>query len=167
MLMHGINVYDMSRVSTNYRGYYMDRDGGIYSAKASPSRLTRLAGSLTASGRYFTLNGRSYRHDTLKSQFVGRPDFKQEFSVGVDLTPAKTSSDRSHAASTEAGIAAKGYIIGRAQGNAIVLGSQPAIHLTLKSVNSEMERLANAHPGVKFVRLKVDGSVVAGGVRWE
>lgn len=167
-MIHGVSVYDMSRVSSNYKGYYMDATGEIYSAKASVGRLLRLSGSNTVSGRYYTLNQRSYRHDSLKSQFLNRLDFKQEFAKPVAVAEARvSSSDRSHAATIDAGVSAKGYLIGRVQGNAIVLGSQPAVHLTLKSVNSEMERLAGAHPGVKFVRMKIDGSVVSGGVRWE
>lgn len=167
-MIHGVSVYDMSRVSSNYKGYYMDAAGEIYSALPGRAWMIRLSGSNTASGRYYTLNQRSYRHDALKSQFLNRLDFKQEFSKPVEVTEARvSSSDRSHAATIDAGVSAKGYLIGRVQGNAIVLGSKPAIHLTLKSVNSEMERLASVHPGVKFVRMKIDGSVVSGGVRWE
>lgn len=166
MMLSGLNVYDMSRVSSSFHGYYMTKEGDIYSAKAAPGRLVRLMGSPTASGRYFTLNGTSYRHDRLKAQMQTRLDFKQEFaSSPASVQPQP--KDRAHADSTDAGVSAKGYLIGRVTGDAIVLGSKPKIHLTLKSVNSEMERLAGQYPGVKFVRLKVDGSVVAGGVKWE
>ena len=158
----------MSRVSANFKGYYMSNDGEIYSAKATLGRLTRLAGSNTASGRYYTLNGQSYRHDRLKTMVMQSAHFKQEFVTPIERTPDRLQvTMRVHAESVDAGVAKKGYIIARVQGKALVLGSEPKIHLTIGSVNSEMERLANAHPGVKFVRLKIDGSAVAGGVRWE
>ena len=166
-MIQGQNVFDMKRVNSVFVGYYMDANGEVYSAKAVQGRLTRLAGSNTASGRYYTLNGRSYRHDWLKAQIMTRLDFKQEVSQAVKAAQVASPADRSHASTVEAGIAAKGYMIGRLQSNAIVLGSEPKIHTTLKSVNSEMERLAGVYPGVKFVRLKIDGSVVAGGVKWE
>ena len=164
-----LNLYDMSRVNSNYRGYYMNKDGEIYSSKSGSGNLVRLHGSNTSSGRYYTLNGRTYRHDALKDQFMHRHDFIQEVHKPLQnvANTVTLGSARAHAASTEVGVSAKGFIIGRIQGNSIVLGSQPKIHVTLHSVNSEMERLANAHPGVKFVRLKIDGSVVAGGIKWE
>lgn len=167
-MIQGLNVFDMKRVNGIFAGYYMNDAGEIYSAKAARGTLVRLTGSNTASGRYYTLNGRSYRHDWLKTQIMTRLDFKQEVSQGVKAAAQATSpANRSHASTTEAGISAKGYLVGRVTGDAIVLGSKPKIHLTLASVNSEMERLAGQYPGVKFVRLKVDGSVVAGGVKWE
>ena len=166
-MISGMNLYEMARMNGVFAGYYMNKDGEIYSTKSASGALERLAGSNTASGRYYTLNGLSYRHDWLKNQTMTRLDFEQEVNQAVKPAQVASPANRSHASTTEAGIVAKGYMIGRVNGHSIVLGSQPKIHLTLQSVNSEMERLAGSHPGVKFVRLKIDGSVVAGGVKWE
>lgn len=163
MLINGKNVYDMSRFASNYKGYFMDKDGEIYSTKRVTGGMVRMLGSNTASGRYYTLNGMSYSHARLVREIQSQKDFKAEMQ-----SPQVSSADqRAHAESTQAGLDAKGYIIGKLSGDTVILGSKPKIHLTLKSVNSEMERLAQAHPGVKFIRLKIDGSVVLGGMKWE
>ena len=41
------------------------------------------------------------------------------------------------------------------------------IHTTEKSVNAELERLAAAHPGTKYVRMKIDGALTVGAKIWE
>ena len=78
--------------------------------------------------------------------------------------------DRAHAKTLDEGLKAKGYVIGKVASyngeNFLQFGSKPAIHLTLASRNAEMNRLATAQPGVKFVAVKIDATIVAGAVVW-
>ena len=93
-------------------------------------------------------------------------------TLGADIKkmhakPVVGVGESHHATSVEAGIKAKGSIIGRVHKGRLVFGSEPKIHMTADSVKRQMERLAMEHPGVKFVEFKIGQSVVAGGVTWE
>lgn len=79
---------------------------------------------------------------------------------------ASEKASRNHASSTADGIARKGYIIGRLDGDAIVFGSKPVIHTSLTSVKSEVERLVQANPGKTILYVKIEGAAVANGIHW-
>lgn len=162
-------------------GYYIDREGAVYSTRGRNGKLSRLFGSSTLSGRYFSLQGKygstSFRADDLAKTACHHKDFNQHTadeitmaSLGVDVNKIKVKSKvqgpRNHAADVDAGIAARGSIIGRVHKGHLVFGSEPKIHTTEQSVKDEMQRLAVQYPGVKFVELKIAKSVVAGGVTW-
>lgn len=60
----------------------------------------------------------------------------------------------------------KGWIIGSVNGNQFSFSSNPRVHDTENSVNTEIERLAKTNPGTKFVKVRIEAYVQAGGVSW-
>lgn len=55
MLIHGQNLFPLTQIEPRAVGYYMDRDGEIWSERARQGVLTKLKGSRTPAGRYITL----------------------------------------------------------------------------------------------------------------
>lgn len=87
--------------------------------------------------------------------------------------PAKIREDRLIAAlnqgsnSTNMGsVNSRGWIIGSVNGNQFSFSSNPRVHDTENSVNTEIERLAKTNPGTKFVKVRIEAYVQAGGVSW-
>lgn len=60
----------------------------------------------------------------------------------------------------------RGWIIGSVDGNQFSFSTTPRVHDTENSVNTEIERLAKANPGRRFVKVKIEAYVQAGGVNW-
>jgi hypothetical protein len=63
-------------------------------------------------------------------------------------------------------ISTGGWIIGAVSAGVFSVNAKPKVHTSAGSVNSEMERLAKQYPTRIFVKLKVEGMVVASGVKW-
>jgi hypothetical protein len=178
MQIDGKNLFPLSLVLPSIRKdtYYMAADRSVFSK--ARGKLVRMIGSHGYSGKTFSFQrarpGGTFteRASVIETLAMQHSQFKAHTSLDINLpstakVPATARADRSHAASVEDGIKSKGYIIARVHKGRLVFGSEPPIHLTAASVKSEMERLAMAHPGVKFVELKITQSVVAGGVSWE
>jgi len=64
-------------------------------------------------------------------------------------------------------IKGRAVLIASVEGDSLVFGTKPKLHIGEKSWKAEMTRLATVAPGTKFVALQIVTSVVAGGVRWE
>lgn len=141
--------------------------------------------------RTYTLNGKSYPAGLLRERAMAYVSFSIETydatkktpggygpkvlsakALGVDLTkvkgPIAPLQNRSHAASVDEGVAAKGWIIcSHLPDVGLVFSKTPAIHLTTESAKAEMERLAREVPGTKFVLLRILNTIVSGGVTWQ
>jgi hypothetical protein len=210
MVHQGKNYFPLSLILAFSSGYYMDRDGEIWSIKRGP--MIKLAGSNTGSGRYITLQNerggaQSYRYDRLRSLCKAHPQWKSlgmeafapmpvqvaktDLATAMGLKPAvlptaikqmatnavarhqttqaaiANADTRHHAPSVDAGIKARGWIIGTVEEGALTFGLKPAIHTVEDSVNAEIDRLAKLRPGKKFVKLQIQGAVTAGKVVWE
>jgi hypothetical protein len=61
----------------------------------------------------------------------------------------------------------KGFIIGNLHDGVVKLSSTPMVHGTMLSAKNEINRLAIAHSGTKFVLLEIKNYVVANAVTWE
>jgi hypothetical protein len=151
----------------------MDGKGEVYSTKRG--QLGQLLGSRTPSGIYLTLNKRTYQKSQLQRQAMAHRDFRLETAaptVAAAVPAATAPVKRAHAATLAEGIAKRGWVIakvalvndGPKQVEALLFGSKPPVHLTAESVNDELKRLATLNPGVKYVKLKVEGGLVLGGM---
>jgi hypothetical protein len=171
MLIQGKNLYPLERITNSVPGYFMDAQYEVYSTRGGKN-LTRLYGSSANGNRYYTLGGVSWNKRDLMRQAAADPAFKTETSpiqttVRTALQAAFAVADRSHAVTVADGIKARGWVIAKVQNGSLAFGSKPKIHLTEKSVKAEMERLAIAEAGTQFVSLKIDGAVIASGLRWD
>jgi hypothetical protein len=178
-LINGQPMFPLRNVSQNIStGYYMDRNGGVWSTRGSKdgAQAVQLKGSRSNSGTYFKFGqqwGSGWRHDTLKQMAMTHKDWAKETAefgakaAELKAVLAKTpTSTRAYAETVLDGIAQRGSVIGRVHKGKLVFGSEPKIHLTAQSVRDEMLRLATTYPGTKFVRLVVDSAVVSGGLEW-
>lgn len=170
------HLFPLTKVSAFCEGYYMDGTGQVYSTKRGPVP-TLMLGSRTPSGTYLTLNKRTYQKEQLQRKAMAHKDFKVETTApGVlqhVLPPYSAvptlAVKREHAMSLAEGISKRGWVIAKVQvvdqEEVLIFGSKPAVHLTVDSVNDELTRLATLNQGVKYVKLKIDGGRVLGGMQ--
>jgi len=192
MIVNGTpGFFPLSKIRSHLKDYYMTANGDIYSTRqqATPRKMTgtpaarngRTYTFSTATGLPATLRGddlfaEAKRHadwtketaKTTETKTVSMPAFGTKTVAAKKKSMAKSeeSEDRDHAASTAAGIAAKGYLIGKVEGEAIVFGSKPVIHTSLTSVKNEVARLAKRSPGTQIIYVKIEGSAIANDIAW-
>ena len=58
------------------------------------------------------------------------------------------------------------YIIGSVTVHGISFAPKPKVHSTMPEAQAEAERLARTNPGKEFFVARIEGRVVASGVRW-
>jgi len=186
MLLDGRHLFPLRLVIFSLDGYYMSKDGAVFSTNGSTGVLRQLNGSRTSSGHYYTLKTNTYRHDQLFAKAKAHAQFLTHTSgitredVQMQRAVAQTAEAirdlhlgdipagvRAHAPSVHDGITRKGVLLGTVDGDILVFGSKPKLHLTEASWRDEAERIAKLKPGLKVVAFKIIGSVVAKGVHWE
>ena len=135
----------------------------------------------TASGVFKRLNGtpgvsRTERGDTVWT-FVGvrftkteiANAFKRFAMVAANALPSNQTSPYSFSGAAINGdeLTTKGnVIIGTVKEGKVSFTSTPSVHTTEQSWKTEIERLAKANPGVKFIAVTITAAVVAGGLVW-
>lgn len=178
MQFDSLNLFPLARVNSHYEGYFIAKDGSVYSTKRpSVGKMPyKMLGSGYGSMRYYTLNKISVDGYTLMARARAHKDFDKETSpptIAMMLASATHTvvAKRSHAKAVDEGIKGRGVVIAQVAVHDgqehLLFGSKPAIHMTEASYRDEMTRLAASKPGTKFVALKVVASVVSGGVKWE
>lgn len=180
-----LNMFPLSKINPRLDGYFMARDGSIYSTRRYP--LPELLNGSRQSGRvYFTLGGRSYKHQTLWLTAQRHSDWESEtcwpeLEAPMVLAAAKVIGPppareparvkNSIARSLDEGIRSRGVVIARVVvrdgQERLVFPANPAMHLTEDSYQGVMKRLAASEPGVEFVALKVLKSVKSEGLVWK
>lgn len=188
-------LFPLTKLSTALTGYFIDKEGQVYSTKGSKG-LQRLQGSQPQKygPRYFTLANRTYVQSSLIEQAKAHPDFKAETTpapapVKTAAFPgSKASTTQSfadvlrtaqavntaisrptitdYAKTTDEALTGRGSMIAAIKNGAFVFDANPVIYTSVPSLKSEMERLAKANPGVRYVSFTITGSVVAGAVDW-
>lgn len=175
MFINGVSspVFPLSKCKPNWHSYFMAADGTIYSTRKSP-----MAYVIRGSNGYVTLGSVTSSRGMVVHVAKRHSDFKMETAAklvpppSVVKTIAKTTAKtdktyRHHAKSLHAGVDLKGWIIGEVTPTgALLLSKEPKVHLDEVSVKNELERLALAHPAVRFISLKVDHCVIANGISW-
>lgn len=169
-----LHLFPLINVHARYEGYFMAKDGTVYSTKRSKKASDapyKMIGSGYGSMKYYTLNNDSIDGHSLTRRAKAHKDFNKETSGSVPIEAVVSSTKRSHASAVDEGIKGRGFVIAQVAvhdgAEHLLFGSKPAIHMTEASFKDEMQRLAMAMPGTKFVALKVVTSVVSGGVQWE
>lgn len=179
-MIHGKNVFPLELVLHGAAGYFMDAQGEIWSEKSRKGVLIRLAGSTSANGRYVNLSigGFSTSHKvadlTIRAQrhteFAKHTaPFGEAAAVVVPKTTlaaaqaaALTASapfQSKHAASIDAGIKLRGWVIATVENGKLSFGADPKIHITDDSVNTELARLASAKRDTKYVKLQIQAAL--------
>lgn len=165
MLINGSNVFPLNKIYSRLTGYYMSSNGQVYSNFKNPTTLKLLSGS----GDYYTLARQSFNKMSLRSTVMRHVDFQRETRSPTPSVPQERTSppNRCHATTIEEGVKGRGSIIGAVIESKITFGSDPKIHMTEQSLKDEMQRLALATPGVKYIALKITHGLIATGLNWD
>lgn len=175
MLIPGLHipVFPLKTIDAYMDGYYIDRDGGVWSTKGrSASAPTKLMGSSTPSGRYYTLNKRIHRADDVFRRARAHRDFITQTSPGVVnlpkvITSASAGLPAGRTKSPREAAAAKGYVLATLSPNdKLVFGTEPVFHVSDVTAREEAERIAS-NTGAEVVLLKVVGKVKVHRAVWE
>ena len=132
--------------------YFFDTDTRTVKSRKSGS-LSTIYGAIKGSHRWYSFMNRygravSIREDSLKQAVMKYTDT----TVSAPATNGATSKH--------------GWIIGSVTGSQYSFSTTPRVHETENSVNTEIERLAKANPGKRFVKVRIEAFVQAGGVSW-
>ena len=171
MLITGLQipVFPLKTIDAYMDGYYIDRDGTVYSTKGRTG-IARLSGSTTPSGRYYTLNKRTHRADDVFRRAKAHRDFVIETSPGVVSLPKVIASAGLPAGRTKSArhaVSAKGYVLATlAPNDKLVFGTEPVFHVSDVTAREEAERIAST-TGAEVVMLKVVGKVKIQKAVWE
>lgn len=178
MLIAGHNVFPLVHHSNLLAGYFMDKDGNVFSNKSpnTSGNLTRLMGSRQPSGHYYTLNKRTYRADDLvhaaerHMRFTAETQSMQE-ALANALPPASAAAAQlplGRTKSAKAAVAHKGYVLATVgPTDRFVFGTDPVLHTTETTAREEAARIATLKPGTEVVILKAVASVTAGATVWK
>ncbi len=179
MLITGLQipVFALKTIDVYMDGYYIDRDGNVWSTKGrSGSAPTRLSGSTTPSGRYYTLNKRTHRADDVYRRARAHSTFVAETSPIAALAQAAQSATLPAAVSAlpagrtknaREAVAAKGYLLATLAPNGkLVFGIEPVFHVSDVTAKEEAVRIAGSS-GAEVVMLKVVGKVKVQKAVWE
>lgn len=168
------HVFPLKKIDIYAEGYFMDAVGRVFSTKNRGTPVM-LGGSVTPSGRYYTLNKRTYRSDDLFRKAMNHGDFKAETGQASPSLPVKgvvaqgglpvALSGRTKSAREAVG--AKGYMLAtlNPQGK-LVFGTDPVFHLTDTTAKEEAERIAG-ETGAEVVMLQIVGKVKVQKAVWE
>ena len=167
-----VGLFPLTKIDNRLVHYYINSQGHVYSTKQY-AKPRRMSGSYTSGVTYYTLGiGRnrstSKRGDDLLAMAKLHTDCAKEIAASPIVTKIQDRSESSadFRPLVATGIERKGYIIGQVQGEALVFGSKPKIHLTMDSVKTEVARLAAKSPGTQIIYLQIQGGAVAEGMRW-
>ncbi len=156
-----ITVFPLNLLRLSLDKYFISATGDVYSTKRGQAAVMYGNGN-----HYVTLSNMTYDKRTLLRQAKEHHEWPSHMlpnSIKIESAPAKTVPTKAAPAPAPSA----GYVIATQTKDGLIFGSKPKVHLTLQDVKVEMLRLATLNPGVKFIRLKIDGSVIAGAVTWE
>lgn len=176
MYINGLTapVFPLKKIDAYAHGYYMDAQSRIFSTKNRGIWPVMLSGSVTPSGRYYTLNKRTHRADELARKAHAHKDFVNETTIGMSqpvngvvaqggppvALPGRTKSARE-------AVNVKGYmlVVINPQGK-LVFSTDPVFHLKEDTAKAEAERIAG-NSGAEVVMMKVVGKVKVQKAVWE
>lgn len=156
-----ITVFPLNLLRLSLDKYFISATGDVYSTKRGKASLMYGNGN-----HYVTLSNMTYDKRVLLRQAKDHMDWKAHMlpnSIKIESAPAKAVPTKA----VPAPAPSAGYVIATQTKDGLIFGSKPKVHPSLQSAKDEMLRLATLNPGVKFIRLKIDGSVIAGAVTWE
>jgi hypothetical protein len=101
------------------------------------------------------------------AQFVRANSYSFQYTQWKPANPGHAQSPLMKAAQAVNPFTHGNVIIGSIQGDgSISFSANPAVHTNEQSWKTEIERLALASPGKRYVAVQVVGSVVSGGLVW-
>ena len=153
------NLFDLSKLGSHYRGYFVDRDGKVYSNKQGTLRALKISAPSNTFHKYWNLSNNGYAQAVRTDRFDEMLNRSDEFRSFVNA--AKMTG----AFAPVAG--GKGYIVGSVTSGGVSFSSNPKIHTSEASARTECERLASSYKGKTFMYVEIKGTVKASGFDWK
>lgn len=143
---------------TYSNGYFVDKDGYIWSTRQGAARKMALQTPGLEKTSYTCINAPAGRGKTSTLSI-------KRFTI---LHALNSSKEAQHffADTHVPKVHAKGYVVGTLSTTGISFAISPKIHDTLQSARTETERLAKTFPGNKYAYLEIQGICVAGELTW-
>lgn len=152
------NLFDLSKLGSHYRGYFVDRDGKVYSNKQGTLRALKISAPSNTFHKYWNLSNNGYAQAVRTDRFdemLNRSDEYRTFVKAAKVTGAFAPSG------------GKGYIVGSVTSGGVSFSSNPKIHTSEASARTECERLASSYKGKTFMYVEIKGTVKASGFDWK
>ena len=151
------NLFDLSKLGAGYKGYFVDRDGKVYSNKQGTLRALKISAPSNTFHKYWNLSRDGYSHSVRADRFedmLNRSDEFRSYARGAKVTGAFTP------------VGGKGYIVGSVTNGGVSFSSNPKVHTNEASARTECERLASSYKGKTFMYVEIKGTVKASGFDW-
>jgi hypothetical protein len=152
------NLIALDFLGARYNGYFFDRQYNLYSNKSGTH--VKLLGTFTGGIRRYTLSGLVITAANLKSCVIDSAAWKK-FWRDFDNKATSANPDIVKTVPERGDSIIASIVDGR-----LVVGTNPKVHVTAKSLTDEMTRLANVSPGTLFIALTVSKTCIAGEIKW-
>ena len=152
------NLFDLAKLGSQYRGYFVDREGKVYSNKQGALRALKISAPSNTFHKYWNLSTNGYSSPVRTDRFdnmLNRSDEYRTFVKAAKVTGAFAPS-----------ATAKGYIVGSVTNSGVSFSSNPKVHTSEASARTECERLASSYKGKTFMYVEIKGTVKASGFNW-
>ena len=152
------NLFDLSKLGSHYKGYFVDKNGMVYSNKQGTLRALKISAPSNTFHKYWNLSTNGYSNPIRTDRFDNMLKNSNEYRTFVNS--AKMTGAFAPSAS------AKGYIVGSVTSSGVSFSSNPKVHVSEASARSECERLASSYKGKTFMYVEIKGTVKASGFDW-
>ena len=153
------NLFDLSKLGSQYSGYFVDREGKVYSNKQGILRALKVSAPSNTFNKYWNLSTNGYAQAVRTDRFDEMLNRSDEYRSFVNAAKAL-------GAVTPAATMSKGFIVGSVSPQGVSFSSRPKVHTSEASARAECERLATSNKGKTFMYVEIKGSVKASGVNW-
>lgn len=153
------NLFDLSKLGSQYCGYFVDREGKVYSNKQGTLRALKVSAPSNTFNKYWNLSTNGYAQAVRTDRFDEMLNRSDEYRSFVNAAKAL-------GAVTPAATMSKGFIVGSVSPQGVSFSSRPKVHTSEASARAECERLATTNKGKTFMYVEIKGSVKASGVNW-
>lgn len=161
------NLFDLSKLDSRFRGYFVDAEGKVYSNKLGFFRALKPSAPRNGYNKYwnFSANGRAQaiRIDRF-ARMLGLNDEYRSFAKAAKAAK-ELAAVAADSAATPAAMS-NGFIVGTVLPHGVSFSDRPKVHTTEASARAECERLAILNKGKTFMYVEIKGSVKASGVNW-
>ena len=152
------NLFDLSKLGSHYKGYFVDNRGMVYSNKQGSLKALKVSAPSNTFHKYWNLSHNGYANPVRTDRFDSMLNNSNEFRTFVNA--AKVTGAFAPAAH------GKGYIVGSVTSSGVSFSSNPKVHTSEASARTECERLASSYKGKTFMYVEIKGTVKASGFNW-
>lgn len=150
------NLFDLSKLDSRLRGYFVDYEGKVFSNKHG-GVFREMIASGNGSNKYWNFSNNGCRDSIRVDRLVRMLNHNHEY---------RSFASAAKALGVTAEAMNKGFIIGSVSSQGVSFSKRPKVHTSEASARAECERLAISNKDKSFMYVEIKGSVKASGVNW-